>query len=59
MSKPTQIQTQRKKSIKTRLKNSWQIYVLVFPAMLYYFLFDYLPMYGVQIAFKDFKAVQD
>ena len=58
MSKPTQIQTQRKKSIKTRLKNSWQIYVLVFPAMLYYFLFDYLPMYGVQIAFKDFKAVQ-
>jgi len=54
---PTQIQPQRKKSMKVRLKNSWQIYVLVFPAILYYFLFDYLPMYGVQIAFKDFKAV--
>ena len=58
MNKPTWIQTQRKQSLKVRFKNSWQIYVLVFPAMLYYFLFDYLPMYGVQIAFRDFKAVR-
>jgi len=56
--KKAQAQIQSKKSFKVRLKNSWQIYILVLPAMLYYFLFDYLPMYGVQIAFKDFKAVQ-
>lgn len=56
--KQTQIQGQKKKSIRTRLKNSWQIYVLVFPAILYFLLFDYLPMYGVQIAFRDYKAVK-
>lgn len=41
-----------------RLMNDWRLYVLLAPAVAYFVLFVYLPMYGVQIAFRDFKAVQ-
>ncbi|MBQ5959058.1 MAG: sugar ABC transporter permease [Firmicutes bacterium] len=41
----------------THLKNDWQIYVLLLPAILYFFFVHYLPMYGIQIAFRDYKAV--
>jgi putative aldouronate transport system permease protein len=34
----------------------WQWYVLLAPAIIYFAIFSYGPMYGVQIAFKDFKA---
>ena len=36
--------------------SQWQLYVLILPAIIYLFLFNYMPMYGVQIAFKDFRA---
>ena len=34
----------------------WQLYVLLLPAVVYLILFNYVPMYGVQIAFRDFRA---
>lgn len=39
-----------------RLIKSWQLYVLVLPALVYIIVFAYAPMYGVQIAFKDYKV---
>jgi len=30
----------------------------VLPAVLYFLVFNYLPLYGIQIAFKDYKAVK-
>lgn len=36
-------------------KGNWQLYVLILPAVVYFFVFRYMPMYGVQIAFKDYK----
>ena len=42
---------------KTAMKNHWQLYVLVLPAIIYFFVFNYMPLYGIQIAFKDYKAV--
>lgn len=48
----------KKRSLKTILKNDWQLYVLVLPAIIYFFAFNYMPLYGVQIAFKDYKLVQ-
>ncbi len=39
-----------------RLKKSWQLYVLLAPTMIYLILFNYAPMYGLQIAFRDFGA---
>ena len=40
-----------------RLKSftgNWELYVLLLPALAYFVIFHYIPMYGVQIAFKDF-----
>ncbi|MBE3135185.1 MAG: sugar ABC transporter permease, partial [Acidobacteria bacterium] len=34
----------------------WQIYALMLPALIYVLLFNYAPMYGLQIAFKDFRS---
>ena len=34
--------------------NNWQLYAMVLPALLYIILFAYKPMYGVQIAFRNF-----
>ena len=38
-----------------RLRQSWQWYVLLIPAIVYVAVFSYGPMYGVQIAFKNYK----
>lgn len=37
------------------LKKSYMLYIFLIPAMLYAILFDYMPMYGIQIAFQDFR----
>ena len=49
---------QKKGRFKASFKNNWQLYILVLPAMIYFFVFNYMPLYGIQIAFKDYKAVQ-
>lgn len=43
------------KKIKWLLRD-WQLYVLLLPAMIHLLIFSYQPMYGVQIAFRDFSA---
>jgi len=35
----------------------WQLWVLLFPTLLFFILFHYLPIYGIQISFRDYKAV--
>ena len=45
-----------KRRVLSILRNRWQMYVPVLPAMVYVFIYHYLPMYGVQIAFKDFRT---
>lgn len=44
----------RKAKAKNILK-AWQLYVLLIPALLWALIFAYYPMYGVIIAFKDYK----
>lgn len=41
--------------VMANLKRHWQIYLFLVPALLYVAIFHYAPMYGVQIAFKDFN----
>jgi putative aldouronate transport system permease protein len=36
-------------------KREWQIYVMLAPAIIWFLLFLYKPMYGLQIAFKDYS----
>lgn len=40
-----------------RLARNWDLYLLLVPFIIYYLLFHYQPMYGVQLAFKNFRAV--
>ncbi|MEG1636384.1 MAG: ABC transporter permease subunit [Cellulosilyticaceae bacterium] len=45
-----------KKSVWKKLLASWQLYVFLLPAILYFVIFKYIPMAGVQIAFKEYVA---
>lgn len=38
------------------LRRNWILYVMIVPVVAYYIIFHYIPMYGVQIAFKDYSA---
>lgn len=46
---------QKKRSILFYLRD-WRLWLLLLPAVIYVFIFSYIPMYGVQIAFRDYKA---
>lgn len=35
---------------------NWELYVLISPVIIYFIVFHYFPLYGLQIAFKDFIA---
>ena len=45
-----------KKQYLKKYKKCWQLYLLLLPALAYLIIFDYGPMYGVIIAFKNYKA---
>ncbi|WNQ10570.1 ABC transporter permease subunit [Paenibacillus aurantius] len=38
-----------------RIKQNYELYLFLLPVVLLYLVFRYYPMYGVQIAFKDFS----
>ena len=40
-----------------RALKSWRLYLLLLPAFAYVALFSYGPMYGLQIAFRDYRAI--
>jgi len=46
----------RLSNFRKKFMKSWQLYVFLLPALTYFIIFHYIPMYGVQIAFKDFYA---
>lgn len=48
--------TRSKGTLLKRLLSCRQLYLLLLPALIYVLIFSYLPMYGVQIAFKDYRT---
>lgn len=46
-----------KRTLK-RIKRHWQLYLLIIAPMAYIVIFKYIPMYGAQIAFRDFNIVK-
>lgn len=40
---------------RKRIIKSWQLYILLLPALVWIIVFAYYPMYGLLIAFKDFR----
>lgn len=49
---------QKRKMIKKDLRKNWPVYMVVLPIIIYYLMFEYIPMYGVQIAFQDYRPAQ-
>lgn len=46
--------TVAKPTLLRRIRKNWELYLFIAPAFLYFVVFHYAPMYGVQIAFKNF-----
>lgn len=40
------------------IKSRRSIYLMLLPIVAYYIIFSYLPMYGAQIAFRDFRSIK-
>ena len=47
-----------KSSWKRDFKNNKQNYLMFLPIAVYFFIFSYLPMFGITMAFQDFKATK-
>lgn len=46
-----------RRSLEKEIRNNWQLYVMILPVLVGFFLFRFFPMYGLQIAFKDYNIV--
>lgn len=44
------------KRLKKDLRRNWILYAMVLPVVIYFLIFSYAPMYGVTLAFKDYKT---
>ena len=44
------------KSLKRRIVDNWQLYAMLLIPVVLTVIYKYIPMYGIQIAFRDYKA---
>jgi len=44
------------KPLKKRMLSCWDLYLLLLPGIILTLIYKYIPMYGIQIAFRDFSA---
>lgn len=44
------------KSLKRRIIDNWQLYAMLLVPVVLTVIYKYIPMYGIQIAFRDYKA---
>ena len=42
--------------LKKVINRDWQLYLLCLPTIIYVAIFEYGPMYGIQLAFRNFRA---
>ena len=45
------------KRLKKEFKRDWQLHVLMLIPVIYLIIFDFIPMYGVQIAFREYRPL--
>lgn len=48
----------KRKGLVKQILSYWEIYLMLIPAAVYFIIFHYLPIYGIQIAFRDFSPVK-
>ena len=42
--------------LRKDIKKNWILYLMILPVLLYFIIYHYWPMYGIQLAFKDYNA---
>ena len=47
---------QKKINFKQILKKNWVCYLFILPMLIYVIIFNYIPMNGIQLAFKDYRV---
>ena len=55
MKKSAAVNVRSGRSLQRRLKDNWQLYLLLLVPVVITIIYKYGPMYGIQIAFRDFK----
>lgn len=48
------VKKSRKKAL-LYIKENWILYVMILPVIVYFAIFSYVPMYGILLAFKDYR----
>lgn len=48
----------KQKSVWERMVDHWQLYVMLSIPLILTIIYKYVPMYGIQIAFRDYKSVR-
>lgn len=44
------------KKLGANIRKNWLLYLFLLPMLVYLIIFNYAPLYGIQIAFKDFRG---
>lgn len=53
--RPAEIRPVKHTPLATRLRRTWPLFIFLAPAVIYLLIFNYYPMYGTLIGFKEFK----
>ena len=56
MSSATGAAPKKKKGFLQRMKENWELWLFVLPGLVITFIFSYVPLYGITIAFQRFSA---
>ncbi len=43
---------------RTMIVRNWQLYLMFLPVLIYFIVYHYVPMYGIQIAFRKFSGAK-
>ncbi|MDL2233692.1 ABC transporter permease subunit [Ruminococcaceae bacterium OttesenSCG-928-L11] len=52
------VRSKRLGSLRRRLNMDWQLYLIILLPLIWLIVFQYIPMYGAQIAFRKFQATK-
>ena len=55
---PAHVKTVQGKTLGKRIAENWQLYALLLIPVIITIIYKYIPMYGIQIAFRDYKAAK-
>ncbi|MEM5776558.1 MAG: ABC transporter permease subunit, partial [Anaerolineaceae bacterium] len=55
--RPMLTRDRRLRLMQKQMRANWDVYLMAIPGLVFLLIFAYLPMYGIQIAFKNYKVM--